>query len=135
MKLIGQQQQLALEDLSYFSESTGLRLSDEFVDFYLQNNGGYPDVEPDEANPLPLNSFLSIRYGNGTIDAAYQSLVRGNPALEGLVPFAYDDCGNVFLLSGKLDLPGEVLLWLPGEGALETIFSSFAEFLHALYDG
>ncbi|QGL79478.1 SMI1/KNR4 family protein [Stenotrophomonas maltophilia] len=132
MKLIGQAQQLTRQDLCDFSDSTGLRLSREFVDFYLENNGGYPDVEPDEANPLQLNSFLSIRYGDGTIDAAYQTLVRGNPALDGLVPFAYDDCGNIFLLSGKLGMPEEVFLWLPGEEELETIFSSFGEFLRAL---
>lgn len=135
MKLVGQEQQLTREDLCDFSERTGLRLSSEFVDFYLDNNGGYRDVEADEANPLLLNSFLSIRYGDGTIDTAYQSLVKGNPALEGLVPFAYDDCGNVFLLSGNPDTPGEVLLWLPGESEIETIFSSFAEFLRALYEG
>lgn len=134
MKLIGQEQRLTREDLCDFSKSTGLRLSDEFSDFYLMNNGGYPDIRPDEANPLLLNSFLSIRYGDATIDAVYQSLVRGNPALEGLVPFAYGDCGNVFLLSGKPGMPEEVFLWLPGEKEQETIFSSFAEFLHALYE-
>ncbi|HGM4747465.1 SMI1/KNR4 family protein [Stenotrophomonas maltophilia] len=135
MKLIGQAQQLTRQDLCEFSDSTGLRLPREFVDFYLENNGGYPDVEPDEANPLLLNSFLPIRYGDATIEAAYQRLMSGNPALEGLVPFAYDDCGNVFLLFGKPGMPEEVFLWLPGEKELEAIFSSFAEFLHALYGG
>ncbi len=135
MRIIGGEAQLTREDFCDLSKSTGLLLPSEFVDFYLENNGGYPDVDPGGVNPLLLNCFLSIRYGDVTIGAAYQALVRSNPALDGCIPFAYDDSGNIFLLSAKADETGVIYLWFPGEGELETIFGSFTEFLRALLNG
>ncbi|MNT14902.1 SMI1 / KNR4 family protein [compost metagenome] len=102
------------------------------MNFYLTNNGGFIDDKQHTESELLINSFLSIKHGEATIENVYKQLVKSTPSLAGLIPFAYDDCGNLFLLSTNNDDNGCVYLWLPSESEKFPISDTFNSFLHIL---
>lgn len=102
------------------------------MNFYLTNNGGFIDDKKHTESELLINSFLSIKHGEATIENVYKQLVKSTPSLAGLIPFAYDDCGNLFLLSTNNDDNGCVYLWLPSESEKFPISDTFNSFLHIL---
>ncbi|WP_226478704.1 SMI1/KNR4 family protein [Pseudomonas sp. MWU16-30323] len=112
-----------------FTKSIGSMPSKYFRDFYIANNGGTLDESTIENNAFLLNSFLSIKNGEATIEDTYKQLIKGQPDLINLIPFAYDDCGNIFALSTRNEDSGLIYLWLADEKELLLISNSFEEFL------
>ncbi|WP_426220748.1 SMI1/KNR4 family protein [Pseudomonas sp. DWRC2-2] len=119
-------------ELDEFTKTIGSTPSEYFRNFYLTNNGGTFDDSITESNAFLLNSFLSIKNAEVTIEDTYKQLIKGEPELKNLVPFAYDDCGNIFVLSARNKDFGLVYLWLSDERDLVFLSSSFEEFLAQL---
>ena len=115
-----------------FTKTIGSTPSEYFRNFYIANNGGAIDDSTTESNAFLLNSFLSIKNGDTTIEDTYKQLIKGEPELINLVPFAYDDCGNIFVLSARNNDYGLIYLWLTDERDLVLLSSSFEEFLAQL---
>ena len=104
VKLIESEQPISTSDFLAFTKSINAHPTSEFINFYLTNNGGFIDDKQHTESELLINSFLSIKYGEATIENVYKQLVKSTPSLAGLIPFAYDDCGNLFLLSASSPL-------------------------------
>lgn len=125
------QKKLSPEDLVIFEQQYNLHLPEDFVKFYLNYNGGYLP-ESDENNPYLLGGFLPIKYGRVPIEEHYKDLMEGFPELKGLLPFAYDDGGNLFLLSTRQSDFANVYIWLMDETELDFVSESFSSFLNEL---
>lgn len=115
-----------------FTKYIGNTPPEYFRSFYMKNNGGAIDDSTTESNVFLLNSFLSIKNGETTIEDIYKQLIKVEPELINLVPFAYDDCGNMFVLSARNKDFGFIYLWLTDERDLVLLSSSFEEFLAQL---
>ncbi|WP_449432092.1 SMI1/KNR4 family protein [Pseudomonas putida] len=123
---------ISQEEFDEFTQTIGTTPTREFMEFYLSNNGGTIEETINESNPFLLNSFLSIKYGEATIEDTYEQLTETNDFNPNLVPFAYDDCGNLFVLSTYKDSFGEVHLWLQQENELILVSKTFMGFLQEL---
>ena len=123
---------ISVLEFDEFTKSIGSTPPECFRSFYMKNNGGDIDDSTTESNVFLLNSFLSIKNGETTIEDTYKQLIKGEPELISLVPFAYDDCGNMFVLSGRNKDLGLIYLWLTDERDLVLLSSSFEEFLAQL---
>lgn len=132
IKLMEPESPITTDDFYEFAKSINAHPSRELMEFYLINNGGFIDNIPDTSPGSSINSFLSIKYGEATIDNTYKQLIKGTPSLLGLIPFAYDDCGNLFLLSTNSNDNGRVYLWLPDEGEKVLLCETFNDFLETL---
>ncbi|MOA33338.1 SMI1 / KNR4 family protein [compost metagenome] len=130
--MIESEQPISKSDFLEFTQSINAHPTSEFMNFYLTNNGGFIDDKQHTESELLINSFLSIKHGEATIENVYKQLVKSTPSLAGLIPFAYDDCGNLFLLSTNNDDNGCVYLWLPSESEKFPISDTFNSFLHIL---
>lgn len=115
-----------------FTKFIGGTPSEYFRSFYTTYNGGTFDERAVESNAFLLNSFLSIKNGEATIEETYKQLIKGYPSLASLIPFAYDDCGNIFVLSVRSKDHGIVYLWLTDEEELVLLSNSFEAFLSDL---
>lgn len=109
----------------------------EFKSLYMKNNGGYPSVTEFDGAELrfSINGFNSIKHGRPSIEMLISSFYCNYESIWGLVPFAYDDGGNTFMLSIKLADYGKVYLWLHEEEILEFVVLSFDEFLKSVARG
>lgn len=112
-----------------FATAIGSTPPEHFKIFYIENNGGVLDDSNTESNIFLLNSFLSIKYGEATIESTYKQLINGEPDLVKLIPFAYDDCGNLFVISTREKDYGKIYLWLTDEKELDLLSNSFEIFL------
>lgn len=81
-----------------------------------------------------LGGFNPIKYGDLPIEQLYRDLLGSFAELRNMVPFAYDDGGNCFLLSLKPDdSSGKIFIFLMDEKTLEFVADSFAEFVEELF--
>lgn len=112
-----------------FATAIGSTPPEHFRSFYMDNNGGTLDDSNTGSNIFLLNSFLSIKYGEATIESTYKQLINGEPNLVKLIPFAYDDCGNLFVISTREKDYGKIYLWLTDEKELDLLSNSFEIFL------
>lgn len=125
---------ITLYDIRNFEIANNVTLPDDFIDFYLINNGGY-FPEKEEPNPFLLGGFFSFLHGKLPIEKRYKELLEDWPNLLGLIPFAYDDGGNLFLISTISDSYGEVKIWFTDENELDSVSVSFLSFINELKKG
>lgn len=133
MCLTGSENKLTVYEINAFNTSFDNHLPASFLDFYLKNNGGYPHKNED-GNPFMLGGFNPIKYGDLPIEQLYRDLVESFGKLRNMVPFAYDDGGDSFLLSLKSDDSlGKVFVFLMDDKEVELVSGSFSEFLEELF--
>lgn len=125
------EKRINLDDIRNFETSNNLALPNDFISFYLINNGGYLPEE-DEPNPFLLGGFFSFSHGKLPIEKRYKELLEDWPNLLGMIPFAYDDGGNLFLISTVSESYGEVKIWLTDENELDTVSASFLSYINEL---
>lgn len=111
------------------------KLPKAFKDFYLANNGGYPQGNRIRGDKFvySINGFTPIKHGKLPMEKLTKDYAESFPELIGYLPFAYDDGGNGFVLSLRRDDHGRIYLWLYDERRLEPVCSSFEAFLAAIY--
>lgn len=133
MYLLDSETKLTLVEIAVFNALFKHRLPSSFEVFYLANNGGYPR-DNDEGNIFMLGGFNPIKYGELPIERLYQDLTESFGELRDMIPFAYDEGGNCFLLSLKgNDSFGKVFVFMMDEKELEEIADSFSEFIDELF--
>ncbi|MEB5959508.1 SMI1/KNR4 family protein [Enterobacter sichuanensis] len=133
MYLSDSENKLTIYEINDFNASFDDRLPMSFLNFYLKNNGGYPHNNED-GNPFMLGGFNPIKYGDLPIEQLYHDLVESFGELRNMLPFAYDDGGNTFLLSLKSDDSlGKVFIFLLDDKEIELVADSFSEFLEELF--
>ncbi|MBW1215859.1 SMI1/KNR4 family protein [Pantoea allii] len=133
MYLSDSEQKLTREEMASFNALFGNRLPQSFQDFYLKNNGGYP-LNNEDGNFFMLGGFNSVKYGERPIEELYGDLTESFGDLRKMVPFAYDEGGNSFLLSLKEgDSFGEIFVFLMDEKELVSVADSFDEFIEELF--
>jgi len=125
------EQALSVQELNEFQEKFNVQLPTAFREFYLKHNGGDLSESCSE-NEFLLGGFTPIKYGNAPIEVVYRDLVDDIPSLKGMIPFAYDQGGNSFLLSLKEDDFENIYLYLMDEEDLAFVCESFEEFLAEL---
>ncbi|MEW5291574.1 SMI1/KNR4 family protein [Erwinia papayae] len=132
MFLIESEKKLSAEDMKKFNGLFNGLLPQSFQDFYLLNNGGYPS-DNEEGNFFMLNGFNPVTYGELPVEEIYKDILNGFPELRDMVPFAYDDGGNSFLLSLKDgDDFGKIFVLMMDEKELVEVADSFSSFLDDL---
>jgi hypothetical protein len=120
------------KDFLELTGKIGYTLPEALVSFYKTNNGGYPPDNNDEGNRFLLNGFHPIKHGHPTIEWLYEQMIEEYPETAGMLPFAYDDAGNDYLLSLRSGDYNRVY-WREHEGGdLSSMDLSFQEFLEAL---
>lgn len=81
-----------------------------------------------------LGGFNPVKYGNLPIEQLYRDLVESFGELSNMVPFAYDDGGNSFLLSLKSDDSlGKVFVFFMDDKEVALVSGTFSEFLEELF--
>lgn len=95
------EKQLTESDLKNFEESFKINLPDEFKNHYLTYNGGYPPYEYVKGvkNIFTINGFNPIKYGSLPIEQIIADYKKSEITFEKKIPFAYDNGGNVYLIS------------------------------------
>jgi len=134
MYLLDSEKTLSVIEMDSFNAFFDNDLPDSFKDFFLKDNGGYP-IDNEEGNVFMLGGFHPIKYGSLPIEAIYQDLTESFLELRDMVPFAYDEGGNSFLLSLKKEDGsfGRVFVFLMDEKALEEVADSFSDFIGELF--
>ncbi|EAX8474650.1 SMI1/KNR4 family protein [Salmonella enterica subsp. enterica serovar Kua] len=125
------EKKLTSDELSEFSRYFDGKVPLSFINFYIKFNGGYPP-DNDEGNFFLLGGFNSIKYGDLPVERIYSDLVDDFPDLKNMIPFAYDEGGNCFLLSLKDENHGYIYIWLMDEKELVFISESFDIFINKL---
>lgn len=91
-------------DITNIERTLGLQFPDDFKEHYLTYNGGYPEndsfVWPD-GGIIRVNSFSSMKHeGYVSLEDTYNRLVLFESYLPAcIVPFAFDDGGNMYCVS------------------------------------
>lgn len=130
--------------LEEFERELGIRLPDEYRDFLLAHNGGYPD--PDVFT-LPagrremVDRFLGISPGRSD-DLRRYRIVYGGRLPSELLPVAHDSGGNLICLSILGEHRGMVFFWdheneakegeTPSYVNVDFVARGFAEFVKML---
>ena len=133
MYLSDTEQKLTREEMASFNALFDNILPQSFLDFYLENNGGYP-LNNEDGNFFLLGGFYPVKYGELSIEQLYSDLMEYFGELRKMVPFAHDEGGNCFLLSLNEGASfGEIYVFLMDEKELVTVADSFDEFIEELF--
>jgi hypothetical protein len=118
---------ITIGDFSGLENIVGGALPNSFKKFYLKRNGGYLASKNLYADDYiySIHGFDSIKHGDSTIEQSYEDFVESYGELEGLVPFAFDEGGNNYMLSIRSSDYGRIYLWLHEEEELRPVFESF----------
>ena len=133
------EKQLEPKEIKEFEQELGVDLPQDFVDFYLVNNGGNPPfyyVEGED-NVFALDGFLPIKYGSLTIGRLLKDYEKQGIMIQNKIPFANDPGGNIFFLStSPADKNSIYILTAENDPSEEDSFlyvcESFTAFLEGL---
>ncbi|MDF7759016.1 SMI1/KNR4 family protein [Kosakonia cowanii] len=100
MYLSDTEQKLTREEMASFNALFDNLLPQSFLDFYLENNGGYP-LNNEDGNFFLLGGFNPVKYGELPIEQLYNDLTEHFRELRKMVPFAHDEGGELFLVVNK----------------------------------
>ncbi|KLT66313.1 SMI1/KNR4 family protein [Pedobacter sp. BMA] len=129
------EKQVTQEELNNFEENFQVSLPDDFRQHYLNYNGGYPryDYIKGLKNIFTINGFDSIKYGTLPIEQIIADHKKSGITFEKKIPFAYDNGGNVFLISED----GAIYI-LESEFLKDKnyilVSESFTDFLNSFYN-
>lgn len=126
--------EISFEELIRVEKLVKGSLPQTFKKLYIHNNGGFPSRTEFEGDDFcfSIGGFNPIRYGNPSIEQLIKDFDRDDGLTQGLIPFAYDDGGNTFMLSLRGEDYGRVYLWLQDEERMEPVISSFDSLVAAL---
>lgn len=101
---------LSHSDIEELEKLVGAKLPDDFKEFYMKSNGGYPDQDlyicDIEYEPLRFNEFKPValistpdKERTKYIGGCYQTMIHRNAIPQNILPFGLDDGGNFFCLN------------------------------------
>ena len=119
-----------LGDFAELERLAGGRLPQSFKKFYLKNNGGYVENKRLYGDEFvySIHGFDSIKFGEPPIETSYADFLENDESFSGLIPFAFDEGGNSYMLSVRPADYGVVYLWLQDGEELRKVFNSFDDF-------
>ncbi|MCM3225740.1 SMI1/KNR4 family protein [Terribacillus saccharophilus] len=132
---------ITLEDISRFEQKYILTLSNQYKDFLLKYNGGYPQessfkISEEEGESL-VNKFYGIGDMKGNLAKVYDIIEDEIP--EGFLSIANDPSGKEILLGVNQEFNGKIYLWMHDiepEDEMDNMFilaDDFSEFINDLY--
>lgn len=135
MKFEQTAQPLTETDLEKFEELLDIILPDDFKAHYLTYNGGYPpyDYVRGIKHIFSINGFNPIKYGLLPIEKIVEDYQSSEIVFEKKIPFAYDNGGNVFLISEE----GQIFIIAVEELKNQNftlVSESFTDFLNSFYN-
>lgn len=106
------EQQLTTAELAAFEQQFNIKLPMAFKEHYLKHNGGYPPYEYVKgiANVLTINGFYPIKYGRLPVEKIIADYGKNGIVFDGKIPFAYDNGGNMYLISLEADTYGHIFI-------------------------
>ncbi|EGH74623.1 SMI1/KNR4 family protein [Pseudomonas syringae] len=121
---------ISLKDFYELENLAGGKLPQSFKKFYLKNNGGYIENKRlyGDEYVYSIHGFESIKGGNPGVEASYLDFIENDESFTGLIPFAFDEGGNSYLLSLRPDDYGNIYLWLQEEDEMQKVFDDFESF-------
>ncbi|MCF5221868.1 SMI1/KNR4 family protein [Pseudomonas syringae] len=121
---------ISLKDFYELENLAGGKLPQSFKKFYLKNNGGYIENKRlyGDEYVYSIHGFESIKGVNPGVEAAYLDFVENDESFTGLIPFAFDEGGNSYLLSLRPDDYGNIYLRLQEEDEMQKVFDDFESF-------
>jgi hypothetical protein len=122
-------------DVSHFEMGIAARLPDDYREFLIRHNGGYPEPSGFRGGNDVLNFFFGLWQKHA--DLNYETLAHRGFIPEGLIPIACDPGGNLVLLEIARPHRGRVWFWdheQSGERdkAVSLLANSFTEFVASL---
>ncbi len=133
------EQQLTKAEITAFEQQYEIELPETFKQHYLQYNGGYPPYEYLKGidHIFTINGFYPIKYGRLTIEKLISDYQKSGINLTKAIPFAYDNGGNVYLLSVEKSTCGQVLIMeAESENNKKNLLvaKSFTHFLDSFFE-
>lgn len=110
----------------------GVVLPDRLRAFYLSHNGGWPKT--DETHPLGVHGYIPIGDTETSMLRTALTLTEADDRLAGLIPFAYDAGGDIFLTPGGRPTGTRPVLWPAQENHAVTLDHSLNDLLPPLED-
>ena len=129
---------ISREDLLQFEEFLGKNLPEAMKNFYLQYNGGQPQVMGvhDDRHLFPFNSFDSLDEMKKSLSWFDDEAVPAGFKATDLLHFAYDPGSGNYALSLRAEDYGKVYFYVLEEKAeLYGQWPSFEEFLNSFVEG
>lgn len=141
-KMYSNNPKISLRDVKKFELEYNVGLPKQYVDFLLENNGGYPKESNFKISDDDGESLVNKFYGIGDMKS---NLAKVFEILEGEIPddfisIANDPGGNEILLGVSGEYQGKVYFWLHDieqENEMDNMFilaNSFDEFFNNLYE-
>ena len=128
---------ISREDLLQFEEFLGKNLPEAMKNFYLQYNGGQPQVKGvhDDRHLFPFNSFDSLDELRKSLTWFDDEAVPAGFKATDLLHFAYDPGSGNYALSLRTEDNGKVYFYVLEEKAeIYGQWASFEEFLNSFVE-
>ena len=141
------EKKLSDQDILDFQISINSELPKDFIEHYLKYNGGYPDANWSEGEGVnyPFEYFLSIKYGENTIEKKLEEFDREKFNYGKKIIFAIKDIRYTFYIETDIASEdyGRIFVRIPkymkelrkydiSKGTWEYHCSNFTEFLNGL---
>ncbi|QLG39188.1 SMI1/KNR4 family protein [Paenibacillus sp. FSL W7-1088] len=134
-------EKITINDINEFEGKYDLKLPEQYVDFLLKFNGGYPQVSTfkisDEEGESVVNKFYGIGDMKGNLSKVFEVLDGELP--EGFISIASDPGGNEICIGTSEKYFGKVYLWMhdmESNKEMDNMFllnNSFNDFFDNLY--
>lgn len=132
---------ITINDVREFELNYNLKLPDQYIDFLLKYNGGYPEASTfkisDEEGESVVNKFYGIGDRKGNLARVFEVLDGELP--EGFIAIANDPGGNEICIGITEEYFGKIYFWMhdldSDEEMGSTFFlaNSFNDFFNNLY--
>lgn len=105
-----EEQALTDKDIQTFMAYHNVELPDDFINHYLKHNGGWPNANwsVGEENIIPFTHFLSIKYGERTINKAIVDITNQQLGLGNRMPFAVNAIGGYYFIATDVEDFGRI---------------------------
>lgn len=135
-------EKITLKDITEFENRCNINLPNEYKDFLLRYNGGYPKASTfkisDEYGESVVNKFYGIGNMKGNLDKVYEILDGELP--EGFISIGSDPGGNEICIGIDEKYYGKIYFWIhdmESDEELSNMFflaDSFTSFFENLYE-
>lgn len=141
-KMLSKNPKVSLQDIKQFEQDYDITLPNQYVDFLLEYNGGFPQESNFKISNDGGESLVNKFYGIGDMKS---NLGKVFEVLEGEIPedfisIANDPAGNEILLGINGEYQGKLYFWIHDiepEEDMDNMFilaDSFVEFFNNLYE-
>ncbi|AIQ19736.1 SMI1 / KNR4 family protein [Paenibacillus sp. FSL H7-0357] len=132
---------ITINEIREFEGKYVLKLPEQYIDFLLNNNGGYPKASTfkisDEAGESVVNKFYGIGDMKGNLAKVFEILDGELP--EGFISIASDPGGNEICIGISEKYFGKIYFWMhdmESDEEMENMTflkNSFNDFFDKLY--